>query len=126
MHKTEVRHIRLPQLAGDIKQLKRKFRSAEIDLKYAERLLEAGQVLPQTDAYPGFENHKIFKTRVVNTDSARGKSAGYRLIYEKIEIQNEALVLLIFLYHKSTCDDENEVRIEVRTRLRSPEYAQLA
>lgn len=126
MHKIAARCMRLPQLTGDIKQLKKRFRSAEIDLKYAERLLEAGQILAQTDPYPGFENHKIFKTRVVNTDSARGKSAGYRLIYEKIETQNEALILLIFLYDKSTYDDENKVRAEVRTRLRSPEYAQLA
>ena len=126
MHKIAARCIRLPQLAGDIKRLKTRFRSAEIDLKYAERLLEAGQVLPQPAPYPGFENHKIFKTRCVNTDSARGKSAGYRLIYEKIETQNEALILLIFLYDKSTYDDENKVRTEVRTRLRSPEYAQLA
>jgi len=126
MHKIAATCIRLPQLTGDIKRLKKRFRSAEIDLKYAERLLEAGQVLPQTDPYPGFENHKIFKMRVVNTDSARGKSAGYRLIYEKIETQNEALILLIFLYDKSIYDDENKVRTEVRTRLRSPEYAQLA
>jgi len=85
MHKIVPRCIRLPQLTSDIKRLKKRFRSSEIDLKYAERLLEAGQVLPQADPYLGFESHKIFNMRVVNTHSARGKSAGYRLIYEKIE-----------------------------------------
>lgn len=119
------RCIRLPQLAGDIKRLQRKFRSVEIDLIYAERLLEVGQVLPQTDPYPGFgQNHKIFKTRVVNTDSGKGKSSGYRLIYGEIE-DNNKVVLLILLYSKSTYKDENKVRAEVKIRLRNPEYAHL-
>jgi mRNA-degrading endonuclease RelE of RelBE toxin-antitoxin system len=119
--------IRLPQLAVDIKDLKKKFRSVEIDLIYAERLLEAGKTLPQTDPYPGFgTDHRIFKTRVINTDLARGKSSGYRLIYEEIKTQDDTVILLILLYGKSTYKEENKVRLEVWARLRSPGYKQQA
>ena len=122
---TVARCIRLPQLATDIKHLKRKFRSVEIDLIYAERLLEAGKMLPQTDPYPGFgENHKIFKTRVINTDSAKGKSSGYRLIYEEIKDENDTVILLILLYDKTMYKQENKVRVEIWARLRSPQYSQ--
>lgn len=122
---TVARCIRLPQLVADIKHLKKKFRSVEIDLVYAERLLETGKILPQTDPYPGFgDNHKIFKTRVINTDSTKGKSSGYRLIYEEVKAENDTVILLMLLYDKSMYKEENKVRIEVWTRLRSSEYSQ--
>lgn len=127
---TAARCIRLPQLATDVKHLRKRFRSVEIDLISAERLLEAGETLPQTTPYPGFEkNHKIFKTRVINTDSAKGKSGGYRLIYEEIKAENSVagtnmVVLLMLLYDKAMYEEENKVRSEVWARLRSPEYNQ--
>jgi mRNA-degrading endonuclease RelE of RelBE toxin-antitoxin system len=118
--------VRLPQITGDIKRLAKKFKSVEGDLIYAERLLEAGRALPQTDPYPGFgQNHKIFKTRVVNTSSSKGKSSGYRLIYEEILGERGEIILLMLLYDKSTYNDENKVRIAIKVRLRSPEYAAL-
>lgn len=117
--------IRLRQLGGDIKRLKKRFRSVEDDLLYAERLLEAGRILPQTDPYRGFGQHNIFKTRVVNTDSRKGKSSGYRLIYEEIKTEDDKVIVLVLLYDKKTHGDENKVRIEVKTRLRSPDYPKL-
>ena len=122
---TVAKCVRLAQLATDIKHLKKRFRSVETHLVYAERLLEAGRILPQTDPYPGFgQNHRIFKTRVINTDSAKGKSSGYRLIYEEIKAENNTVILLMLLYDKSMYEEENKVRIEVWTRLRSSEYSQ--
>ena len=122
---TVAKCVRLAQLATDIKHLKKRFRSVETDLVYAERLLEAGRILPQTDPYPGFgQNHRIFKTRVINTDSAKGKSSGYRLIYEEIKAENNTVILLMLLYDKSMYEEENKVRIEVWARLRSSEYNQ--
>ena len=117
--------IRLRQLGGDIKRLKKRFQSVEDDLLYAERLLEAGRILPQTDPYCGFGQHNIFKTRVVNTDSRKGKSSGYRLIYEEIKTEDDKVIVLVLLYDKKTHGDENKVRIEVKTRLRSPDYPKL-
>jgi mRNA-degrading endonuclease RelE of RelBE toxin-antitoxin system len=127
---TAARCIRLPQLATDVKHLRKRFRSVEIDLISAERLLEAGETLPQTTPYPGFGgNHKIFKTRIVNIDLAKGKSSGYRLIYEEIKAENSVartnmVVLLMLLYDKAMYEEENKVRSEVWARLKSPEYNQ--
>jgi mRNA-degrading endonuclease RelE of RelBE toxin-antitoxin system len=121
-----VKCTKLPQIQKDLKELKRRFKSVETHLLYAERLLELGQSLPQTDPYPGFgESHKVFKTRVLNTDTDKGKSSGYRLIYEEVSGDKGKQILIIFLYDKHTCNDENKVRIEVKTRLRSPEYPRL-
>jgi len=87
--------LRLPQINRDVKVLRKKYRSADVDLLYAERLLRAGQILPQTDPYPGFgESHSIYKTRVINTSSDKGKSGGYRLIYQEIIIDDEEVIIL--------------------------------
>ena len=118
--------IRLPQIEKDLKALSKRFKSASNDLVHVERLLEVGYKLPQTDQYTGFgENHNIFKTRVINTNTNKGKSSGYRLIYEEISNSREKQILLIFLYDKHTCNNEGKVRIEVKTRLHSPEYQTL-
>jgi len=115
--------IRLPQIGRDLKLLRKKSRSVDIDLVFAERLLRSGYSLPKTDQYPGFgESHAIFKTRVVNTSSDRGKSGGYRLIYEEMLIDSNITLVLILLYNKNTISDENSVRAEVKARIRSPEY----
>lgn len=119
--------IRLSQLERDIKRLRKKHRSVEADLIYIERLLKAGQILPQTNPYPGFgEEHNLFKTRVVNTDSRKGKTSGYRLVYEEIQGESDKFILLILLYDKTTYSDEKKVMIELKTRLSSPEYPRLA
>jgi mRNA-degrading endonuclease RelE of RelBE toxin-antitoxin system len=121
-----VKCIKLPQIQKDLKDLKKRFRLVEKDLLYAVRLLERGQTLPQTDPYPGFgADHKVFKTRVINVNTAKGKSSGYRLIYEDISKKDEKQILLIFLYDKHTCSKEDNVRKEVKTRLHSPEYSSL-
>lgn len=115
--------IRLPQIERDLKLLRKKSRSVDIDLVFAERLLRSGYSFPQTVQYPGFgESHAIFKTRVVNTSSDRGKSGGYRLIYEEILKDSDITFVLILLYNKSTISDENSVRAEVKARIRNPEY----
>jgi mRNA-degrading endonuclease RelE of RelBE toxin-antitoxin system len=108
-----------------LKELGKKFKSVETDLLYAVRLLELGQTLPQTEPYPGFGEHRVFKTRVINTSTDKGKSSGYRLIYEDISNDEEKQILLILLYDKHTCKNENAVRIEIKTRFRSPEYTKL-
>jgi len=118
-----VKCIQLPQIQKDLKELKKRFKLVKNDLLYAVRLLELGRILPQTDPYPGFgADHKVFKTRVINVNTNKGKSSGYRLIYEDISSDDERKILLIFLYDKHTCNKENKVRIEVKTRLQSPEY----
>jgi mRNA-degrading endonuclease RelE of RelBE toxin-antitoxin system len=117
--------VRLTQIQKDLKELKKKFKSIDDDLVYAERLLECGQKLPQTDPYPGFEKHKVYKTRVINVSSGKGKSSGYRLIYEDISTDDKKKLLLIYLYDKPANNNESSVRIEIRTRFHSPEYKKI-
>ena len=113
---------RVSQISKDIKQLKKRFRSVEQDVIYVERLLEAGkiQVAPYTAPYPGFDEHRIFKTRVVNTDSSKGKSGGYRLIYEECASSGVIqTVILILVYDKNMYNSETKVQAEIRTRLKA-------
>ena len=118
--------LRLPQIDRDVKVIRKKYRSVDVDLLYAERLLQAGQILPQTDPYPGFgESHSIYKTRVINTSSSKGKSGGYRLIYEEIIVDDAEVIIVILLYTKATIKEETNVRAEIRARLRSSEYLEL-
>jgi len=65
---------RHPGIAKDLKELGKRYPSVERDLLYAERLLQAGQALTQTYSYQGFGQCKLYKTRVVNTANASGKS----------------------------------------------------
>ena len=115
----ELQVRRHPRLARDLKQLGKRFPSVERDLVYAERLLAAGQSLPQTDALQEFGERRLFKTRVVNTSIQRGKSAGYRLVYEIVVEEDDDGFLLLLLYDHKTLRTEEEVRKELRTRLES-------
>ena len=115
----ELQVRRHPWLARDLKQLGKRFPSVERDLVYAERLLAVGQSLPQTDALQGFGERRLFKTRVVNTSIQRGKSAGYRLVYEIVVEEDDDGFLLLLLYDHKTLRTEEEVRKKLRTRLES-------
>ena len=50
---------------------------------------------------PG-SGYVVYKVRVTNSDIQKGKSAGYRLIYQ---IQSATNVLLLSIYSKSDADD---------------------
>jgi|GEM_PF-4347789 len=125
------RHIqcyRLPQLERDLKNIGKKHRTVGLDLGYAETLLAKGLILPQTNQYPGFKDqHTIMKTRVVNTGDARGKSSGYRLIYEILPgaPAQPTTLLLIYIYPKKGNDNEANIKEEILSRIRSPEYKEL-
>lgn len=115
--------IKVTQLEADIKRLGKKFPSVELDLLYAQRLLEARKSLPQTYQYPRFGNRRIYKTRVINTSLAdKGKSSGYRLIYEETNGEANKVIVLIMLYAKNEYRDENKVKNEIRFRLNDPSY----
>lgn len=55
------------------------------------------------------EEYVIFKVRVKNSDIQKGKSAGYRLIYQ---VESATSVLLLTIYSKSEREDisHNEIR----------------
>lgn len=55
------------------------------------------------------ENYVILKVRVKNSNIQKGKSAGYRLIYQ---VESANSVLLLTIYSKSDREDisPNEIR----------------
>lgn len=76
------------------KTLKKRYPSLDADLKPVLEQLEAGEVLGQQIS--GVE-YPVFKVRVPNRDSRRGKSGGYRFIYY---LKMPTKILLISLYSK--------------------------
>ena len=115
--------IKIRQLEADIKRLRKKFPSVEADVFFVQRLLEAGKTLPQTHKYPGFGNHEVFKTRVINTSLGnKGKSGGYRLIYEEVNSEPNNAIILVMLYGKNEYCNENKVKNEIGARLSNPDY----
>jgi hypothetical protein len=65
-----------------------------------------------TDAYRRIaglgENYIVIKVRVKNSNIQKGKSAGYRLVYQ---VESPTNVLLLTIYSKSDRDDISAVEI---------------
>lgn len=90
-----------------VKRLGKRFRHVKDDVGKAiaalERLPQLGVQIPG-----GFEVRKL---RVANSDLAKGKSGGYRLLYKLTE-QPEPMLYLLLLYAKADQADvtQNELR----------------
>lgn len=91
--------IALPTFTRNIRTLKKKYRSILEDLQPVIEQLENGET--PGDPIPDL-GYTVFKVRVRNTDSQKGKSGGYRLIYY---LKTTASILLLTLYTKSDQDD---------------------
>jgi mRNA-degrading endonuclease RelE of RelBE toxin-antitoxin system len=83
-----------------VKQLARRFRHVKDDVRGAVQVLLQSPTLGVT--IPGSAG--IRKLRVRNTDLAKGKSGGYRLLYW-VQEQPTATIYLLLLYSKSDRDD---------------------
>ena len=76
--KPPVEVIPSPLFIRRVKQLRKRYRHIREDLQPLIEQLEQGQT-------PGdrvrAKSHTVYKTRLPNQDSQRGKSGGYRVIY---------------------------------------------
>jgi hypothetical protein len=90
-----VRHC---EIVKDLKILKR-FPTPAESLEAWERLfyLKGIKETPGIEQYPGFGQYKIFKARVIPLKENRGKSKGYRLIFQLLE--NDICLLIVFSRH---------------------------
>jgi len=77
------------------RSLFKRYRQIRSDVQPVIEQLQAGEVLG--DRLSGL-NVVVFKVRVKNSDIQKGKSAGYRLIYQ---IQMPTRVILLAIYAKS-------------------------
>jgi mRNA-degrading endonuclease RelE of RelBE toxin-antitoxin system len=82
----------------NLRQLAKKYRRIKTDLQELLDQLAKGNKLG--DQIRGVV-YEVFKARVKNSDSARGKSGGYRVIYQCKDEQ----IILITIYSKSEQQD---------------------
>jgi mRNA-degrading endonuclease RelE of RelBE toxin-antitoxin system len=83
----------------EARALKKRYRNIESDLQTLIRQLQNGE-LPG-DRIPGFADYIVYKVRVKNSDLRKGKSGGYRVIYQSLT----SITVLLYLYVKSDQDD---------------------
>jgi mRNA-degrading endonuclease RelE of RelBE toxin-antitoxin system len=95
-----------PEFQRAIRLLAKRYRKIRLDLAETLQQLQTGNFLG--DQIQGI-GYPVLKVRIKNTDSQRGKSGGYRLIYW---IQSPASVVLLDIYSKS--DQENADADEIQ------------
>jgi len=77
--------------------LAKRYRSIRNDIQPVIEQIQAGNFIG--DRIPGMgEDYIILKVRVKNSNIQKGKSAGYRLIYQ---VESPSIVLLLTIYSKS-------------------------
>lgn len=88
-----------PEFKRALRKLSRRYRSLRVDLEPLLEALEAGET-------PGDQlqrsHYPAFKVRVRNSDTQRGKSGGYRVIYY---LRQGDKTVLVTLYSKSDQED---------------------
>ncbi|NES00511.1 MAG: type II toxin-antitoxin system RelE/ParE family toxin [Symploca sp. SIO1B1] len=95
-----------PEFQRKLKTLAKKYRQIKVDLQPILEQLQMGSLLG--DQIPGIGS-TVIKVRIKNSDSQRGKSGGYRLIYW---ILSTELIVLLDIYSKS---DQQDIEVaEIR------------
>lgn len=80
--------------------LAKRYRHIHSDLQPLINDLQSGNLIG--DQIPG-TGYTVFKVRLKNSDIQKGKSAGYRIIYQ---LQDSTVILLVAIYSKS---DQNNI-----------------
>lgn len=83
-----------PEFKRNLRQLAKRYRRIQSDLEPLLRSLAGGQV--PGDQVPGVQ-HEVFKARVPNSDTRKGSSGGYRVVYQRTA---ESAIVLVPLYSK--------------------------
>lgn len=96
------KHIRLrfaDRFLKQAKHLEKKYRHVQDAIRSVTERLKAGETLG--DRVHGV-TYIVYKVRVQNTDAAKGKSGGYRVLYY---IKTEERIILLTIYSKSEQND---------------------
>lgn len=83
-----------------IKQLKKKYRRVEDDLRVLFDVLREGET--PGDRLQGVGDYIVYKTRLASQDLQRGKSGGFRVIYY---LRTETHTFLLTIYIKTEQED---------------------
>ncbi|WP_333260816.1 type II toxin-antitoxin system RelE/ParE family toxin [Microcoleus sp. S13_C5] len=89
-----------------LRTLIKRYRSIRTDLQPLLDELLSGNFIG--DQIPG-TGYTVFKVRLKNSDIQKGKSGGYRVIYQ---LRGDTYILLVVIYSKSDQDDipANQIR----------------
>ncbi|NJO41685.1 MAG: type II toxin-antitoxin system RelE/ParE family toxin [Cyanobacteria bacterium CRU_2_1] len=79
----------------ELRTLAKRYRQIRTDLQPLIEQLQAGELPGDQISGTGYT---VFKVRIKNSDICKGKSAGYRIIYQ---ILSPTSVLLLLIYAKS-------------------------
>ena len=95
-----------PDFQGQLRKLAKRYRNIRSDLQPLFDDLESGNC--PGDQIPG-TTYTVFKVRIKNSDIQKGKSSGYRVIYQ---LRDNICILLVTIYSKS--DESNLEASEIR------------
>jgi mRNA-degrading endonuclease RelE of RelBE toxin-antitoxin system len=101
----------------NLRQLAKKYRRIQADIQPILSDLQSGN-LPG-DQVPGTPI-EIYKVRARNSDSAKGKSGGYRIIYQNTQ---ENTIILITIYSKTEQSDISPQEIQAIVQAYAEEQA---
>jgi mRNA-degrading endonuclease RelE of RelBE toxin-antitoxin system len=90
-----------PEFKRNLRSLAKRYRSIRSDIQIVIKSLEIGDFVGDRIAGIG-EDYFILKARVRNSDIQKGKSAGYRLIYQ---VESPTYILMLTIYSKSDRTD---------------------
>jgi mRNA-degrading endonuclease RelE of RelBE toxin-antitoxin system len=101
-HQQSVVRIELtPEFQQNLRDLAKRYRNIRSDLQVVIQELLTGNFVG--DRLTGIgKGYVVIKTRLKNRDIQKGKSAGYRLIYQ---VESSTSVLLLTIYSKSDRED---------------------
>ncbi|HLP90775.1 MAG TPA: type II toxin-antitoxin system RelE/ParE family toxin [Nostocaceae cyanobacterium] len=107
-----------PEYKRNLRSLAKRFRNIRVDTQVIIEQIQSGNFLGDRIAGLG-ENYLVLKVRVKNNDIQKGKSAGYRIIYQ---VESATSVLLLTIYSKSDREDiEVQEIINILTEVNTSE-----
>ncbi len=98
-HLPPVEVLYTPEFKRNVRQLAKKYRRIKTDVQPLLDLLGQGQT--PGDQIPGVQ-YEVFKVRVRNSDSGKGKSGDYRVIYQRT---TDGVIVLVTIYSKTEQED---------------------
>ena len=96
-----------PEYKQNLRALSKRYRNIRADTQDVFEQIQAGNFVGDRIAGLG-ENYIVIKVRVRNSNIQKGKSAGYRLVYQ---VESPTNVLLLTIYSKSDRDDISAAEI---------------
>ena len=96
-----------PEYKQNLRSLSKRYRNIRADTQDVFEQIQSGNFVGDRIAGLG-ENYIVVKVRVNNSNIKKGKSAGYRLVYQ---VESATNVLLLTIYSKSDRDDISSIEI---------------